>query len=115
MHQLPAGTSLKDLSIDTDIKIHALQNASILDQAYDKLRNEIKSLSTQNLSFQARDKQVSDELRSLRESAIVKENQIATLIQEKEFFPLLHKDEKILPLSKADFNPMLIKNGQNHN
>ena len=38
-----------------------------------------------------------------------------TLIQEKEFFPLLHKDEKILPLSKADFNPMLIKNGQNHN
>lgn len=35
-----------------------------------------------------------------------------TLIQEKEFFPLQRKDEKILPLSKADFNPMLVKKGQ---
>ncbi|MCM1297813.1 MAG: HNH endonuclease [Alistipes senegalensis] len=35
-----------------------------------------------------------------------------TLIQEKEFFPLQRKDEKILPLSKADFNPMFIKKGQ---
>lgn len=90
--QLPEGTSLKDLSNEIDLKIHAQQNASILDQDYDKLRNEIKSLSTQNLSFQARDKQVSDELRSLRESAIVKENQIATLIQEKELLQNKIKD-----------------------
>lgn len=35
-----------------------------------------------------------------------------TLTQEKEFFPLQNKDEKILPFSKADFNPMFIKKGQ---
>lgn len=82
--QLPEGTSLKDLNNEINLKIHAQQNASILDQDYDKLRNEIKTLSSQNLSIQARDKQVSEEVKSLREASIVKENQIASLIQEKE-------------------------------
>lgn len=35
-----------------------------------------------------------------------------TLTQEKEFSPLRNEDEKMLPFSKADVNPMFIKKGQ---
>ncbi|OHS95915.1 hypothetical protein TRFO_37965 [Tritrichomonas foetus] len=91
--QLPEGISMNALSIEVNARLRQKQQNSFLDdrnlnlslsQDYDQLRIEIQNLNESCVNSQNRERKLNEELRRMKDSQILNENRISTLLNEKE-------------------------------